>query len=436
MRMVDLIIKKRDSYTHTKEEIEFIVKGVTDETIPDYQITAWLMAVFFKGMSDKEVADLTLAMLESGDKMDLSSIPGIKVDKHSTGGVGDTTTLVLAPLVAAAGIPVAKISGRGLGHTGGTLDKLESIPGVTTALSIEDLLKQVRDIGVAVAGQTANLTPADKHLYSLRDVTGTVDSIPLILASVMSKKIASGADCLVLDVKVGSGAFMKKLEHARKLARSMVNIGTLMKRKTAALITDMDQPLGMAIGNALEVMEALEILRGEISSSPLKEVSLTLGAYMLLLAGACENIDKGKERLQKLISNGMGARKMEQLIEAQKGDPKVVEDPYLLPQAKYISSVLSPVDGYLQSVNTEEVGRAAMILGAGRERKSDRIDPSVGIWLKKRIGDKIQKGDPIAVIHSNDKDKTEDSGKCLLDAYKMGDEKPEEIPLIIDIIGQ
>ncbi|HPZ09783.1 MAG TPA: thymidine phosphorylase, partial [Candidatus Eremiobacteraeota bacterium] len=325
MRMVDLIIKKRDSYTHTKEEIEFIVKGVTDETIPDYQITAWLMAVFFKGMSDKEVADLTLAMLESGDKMDLSSIPGIKVDKHSTGGVGDTTTLVLAPLVAAAGIPVAKISGRGLGHTGGTLDKLESIPGVTTALSIEDLLKQVRDIGVAVAGQTANLTPADKHLYSLRDVTGTVDSIPLILASVMSKKIASGADCLVLDVKVGSGAFMKKLEHARKLARSMVNIGTLMKRKTAALITDMDQPLGMAIGNALEVMEALEILRGEISSSPLKEVSLTLGAYMLLLAGACENIDKGKERLQKLISNGMGARKMEQLIEAQKGDPKVVE---------------------------------------------------------------------------------------------------------------
>jgi pyrimidine-nucleoside phosphorylase len=295
------------------------------------------MAVYFRGMTEDEVVNLTMSMLESGEKIDLTSIEGVKVDKHSTGGVGDTTTLVLAPLVAAAGIPVAKISGRGLSHTGGTLDKLESIPGVTTSIELEDFIKQVKHIGVAVAGQTANLTPADKRLYSLRDVTGTVDSIPLIVASIMSKKIASGADCLVLDVKVGSGAFMKKADEARILARSMVNIGTLMKRKVTALLSDMDQPLGMAIGNAIEVQEAFEILRGEITGGPLKEASLTLGAHMLLLAGACSDIKEGKEKLQELISNGMGARKMEQLIEAQHGNPKVVEDPYLLHLAKYVS---------------------------------------------------------------------------------------------------
>ncbi|MEQ8223947.1 MAG: pyrimidine-nucleoside phosphorylase [Candidatus Eremiobacterota bacterium] len=434
MRMVDLILKKRDGESLTKEEIEFIINGATDDTIQDYQLTAWLMAVYFRGMSEDEVVNLTMSMLESGEKIDLTSIEGVKVDKHSTGGVGDTTTLVLAPLVAAAGIPVAKISGRGLSHTGGTLDKLESIPGVTTSIELEDFIKQVKHIGVAVAGQTANLTPADKRLYSLRDVTGTVDSIPLIVASIMSKKIASGADCLVLDVKVGSGAFMKKADEARILARSMVKIGTLMKRKVTALLSDMDQPLGMAIGNAIEVQEAFEILRGEITGGPLKEASLTLGAHMLLLAGACSDITEGKDKLQELISNGMGARKMEQLIEAQHGNPKVVEDPYLLPQAKYVSSVLAPSGGYLQSVNAEEVGRSAMILGAGREKKSDKIDPAAGLWLKKRIGDKLEKGDPIAVIHSNDKEKTEDAKKCLLEAYKIGEEKPAEKPLIIDVI--
>ena len=433
MRMVDLILKKRDGESLTKEEIEFIIKGTTDETIQDYQLTAWLMAVYFRGMIEEEVVNLTMSMLDSGEKIDLTSIEGVKVDKHSTGGVGDTTTLVLAPLVAAAGIPVAKISGRGLSHTGGTLDKLESIPGVTTYIEMEDFIKQVKNIGVAVAGQTANLTPADRRLYSLRDVTGTVDSIPLIVASIMSKKIASGADCLVLDVKVGSGAFMKKVGDAKILAQSMVRIGTLMNRKITAILSDMDQPLGMAIGNAIEVQEAFEILRGEIGG-PLKEASLILGANMLLLAGACNNIEDGKTRLQELISNGMGVRKMEELIEAQKGNPKVVEDPYLLPQAKYVSSVLSPACGYLQSVNAEEVGRAAMILGAGREKKTDRIDPAVGLWLKKRIGDKLEKGDPIAVIYSNDKEKTEESKKCLLEAYKIGEEKPEEKPLIIDVI--
>jgi pyrimidine-nucleoside phosphorylase len=434
MRMVDLILKKRDGETLTKEEIEFIIKGATDDTIQDYQLTAWLMAVYFRGMVEDEVVNLTLSMLDSGEKIDLTSIEGVKVDKHSTGGVGDTTTLILAPLVAAAGIPVAKISGRGLSHTGGTLDKLEAIPGVTTYIEMEDFIKQVKNIGVAVAGQTANLTPADKRLYSLRDVTGTVDSIPLIVASIMSKKIASGADCLVIDVKVGSGAFMKKVEDAKILARSMVNIGTLMNRKITAILSDMDQPLGMAIGNALEVQEAFEILRGEITGGPLKEASLILGANMLLLAGACNNIEDGKARLQELISDGSGARKMEELIEAQKGNPKVVEDPYLLPQAKYVSSVLSPACGYLQSVNAEEVGRSAMILGAGREKKFDRIDPAVGLWLKKRIGDKLEKGDPIAVIYSNDKEKTEEAKKCLLEAYKIGEEQPEEKPLIIDII--
>jgi len=433
MRMVDLILKKRDGETLSKEEIEFIIKGCTDESIPDYQLSAWLMSVYFQSMTDEEVADLTLSMLNSGEKIDLTSIQGVKVDKHSTGGVGDTTTLVLAPIVAAAGIPVAKISGRGLGHTGGTLDKLESIPGCITSISDEDFFQQIKKIGIAIAGQTANLTPADKHLYALRDVTATIDSIPLIAASIMSKKIASGADCLVLDVKVGSGAFMKKKSQAVELARSMVKIGTLMERKTVALLTDMDQPLGMAIGNALEVAEAFEILRGETTQGPLRELSITLASHMMLLAGACKSIEEGKEKAREIISDGSAVRKMEELIEAQKGNPSVVEDPYLLPQAKYVTSVLSPSDGYLQSVNTEDVGRAAMILGAGREKKSDIIDPAVGIWLKKRLGDRVSKGDPIGVIHSNDKDKTEEAKKCLLDAYIIGDHKPEEKPLIIDI---
>ena len=433
MRMVDLILQKRDGKSHSKEEIDFIIKGCTDKTIPDYQLSAWLMSVYFRGMTDEEVADLTIAMLNSGDKIDLSSIDGIKVDKHSTGGVGDTTTLVLAPVVAAAGIPVAKISGRGLGHTGGTLDKLESIPGCTTSISEDDFLKQIRKAGIAIVGQTADLTPADKYLYALRDVTGTIDSIPLIAGSIMSKKIASGADCLLLDVKVGNGAFMKSKEDAAKLAKSMVQIGTLMKRKTVALLTDMNQPLGMAIGNALEVAEALEILRGELAGGALKELSVALAAHMMLLAGACENLEDGKREALDIISSGRAARKMEELIEAQKGNPAVVEDPYLLPEAKYINSVISPDEGYLKSVKTEEVGKAAMILGAGRAKKSDRIDPAVGIWLKKRIGDKVSKGEPIGVIHSNDKDKTEEAKKCLLEAYTIGEEKPVSPPLIIDV---
>jgi pyrimidine-nucleoside phosphorylase len=431
-----LILKKRNGDSLSKEEIEFFIKGFVEGNIPDYQMAAMLMAIYFKGMNDEETAHLTMCKVHTGDVVDLSEIPGIKVDKHSTGGVGDTTTLILAPLVAAAGIPVAKMSGRGLGHTGGTLDKLESIPGVKVDFTREEFIEQVKRIGVAIIGQTGNLVPADKKMYALRDVTATVDSIPLIAASIMSKKIAAGTDAILLDVKVGSGAFIPDPKEARKLAKLMVEIGARVGRKVTAMLTDMDQPLGSHIGNTLEVKEAIEILRGEHTGSPLYEVSLTLGGYLAYMGGASPNPAEGKKLMEKLISNGSGLKKFAELIEAQGGDPKVTEDIKLLPQAKHEVEILARKAGYVSSFKTASIGMAALILGAGRLTKDDPIDPSVGLIIKKRIGDSVERGEPIATIYGNDEEKMKHATERFLEAIVINGEKPVVPPLILDIITQ
>ncbi|WP_010273982.1 pyrimidine-nucleoside phosphorylase [Paenibacillus senegalensis] len=432
MRTVDIIAKKRDGKELTEKELNFLIQGATDGSIPDYQLSAWAMAVYFRGMTDRETALLTLAMAESGEQMDLSRIHGRKVDKHSTGGVADTTTLILAPLVAAAGVPVAKMSGRGLGHTGGTLDKLEAIPGYRIERSVDEFINQVNAIGVSVIGQTGNIAPADKNLYSLRDVTATVNSIPLIASSVMSKKIASGADAIVLDVKTGQGAFMKTLEDSVKLAQSMVAIGSEVGRETIAVVTDMDEPLGHAIGNALEVKEAMQVLRGELRDSPLHKLSLLLGAHMLVLGGKAQAVDEAVPRLQSLIDDGSALAKWRELIAAQGGDPRAADQPDLLPSADYVEPVAAPKEGYLASVAAEELGLAAMHLGAGRATKDDSIDLAAGIVIHKKSGETVQQGELLAELHYNKKaqKEVEEVRSRVLEAFHIAERPNAAKPLV------
>ncbi|MEI2665113.1 pyrimidine-nucleoside phosphorylase [Rossellomorea sp. LJF3] len=401
MRMVDLIEKKREGKELSTEEIKFIVEGYTNGTIPDYQVSALTMAIFFKDMSDRERADLTMAMVESGDQIDLSAIEGIKVDKHSTGGVGDTTTLVLGPLVASVGVPVAKMSGRGLGHTGGTIDKLESVEGFHVEIENEEFIRLVNKNKLAVIGQSGNLTPADKKLYSLRDVTATVNSIPLIASSIMSKKIAAGADAIVLDVKTGAGAFMKTLDDSKDLAKAMVNIGNNVGRKTMAVISDMSQPLGYAIGNALEVKEAIDTLKGE-GPEDLTELCLTLGSHMVFLAEKASTLEEARALLQRAIEDGSALENFKVFLESQGGDPSVVDEPSKLPQAKYKIELEAKQDGYVSEIVADAVGTAAMWLGAGRATKDSVIDLAVGLELRKKIGDEVKAGDSLVTIYSNE----------------------------------
>ncbi len=429
MRMYDLILKKKKGEELTTEEIRYMVSGFTDGTIPDYQMSAMTMAICFRGMSRKETVDLTLAMRDSGDVLDLTGIRGVKVDKHSTGGVGDKTSLALTPIVAALGVPVAKMSGRGLGHTGGTIDKLECFPGFTTGISEEMFLENVNRIGIAIAGQTANLAPADKKLYALRDVTGTVDQLSLIASSIMSKKLASGSDAIVLDVKTGNGAFMKKMEDAVALAEAMVSIGTMAGKKTYAVITDMDQPLGLAVGNSLEVMEALELLKGG-GPEDFKQVVFALGSLMLMAAGRAADEAEAVSLMEGVIADGSALRKFAEFIEAQGGDPAYVYDVSLLPLAADTVPVIAEADGYVHRILAEEIGTACMALGGGRETKESAIDLSVGILLKKKNGDAVRAGETLAVIYGNDAAKEEAARRKILNAYQIGWEKREKGPVI------
>lgn len=400
MRMIDIIEKKRDGKSLSKEEIEFFIKGYTEGDIPDYQASSLAMAIFFQDMNEEEHAALTMAMVNSGDVIDLSKVNGIKVDKHSTGGVGDTTTLVLAPLVAAVGVPVAKMSGRGLGHTGGTIDKLESIDGFHVEISEADFIKLVNEDQVAVIGQTGNLTPADKKLYALRDVTGTVNSIPLIASSIMSKKIAAGADAIVLDVKTGDGAFMKTLEDAEALAHAMVSIGNNVGRNTMAIISDMSQPLGRAIGNALELKEAIDTLNGQ-GPEDLTELVLTLGSQMVVLAERASTLEEARQLLNEAIENGSALDKFKTFLENQGGDASVVDSPELLPTAEYQIDYKAKSSGVVSELIANEIGVASMMLGAGRQTKEDDIDLSVGIVVNKKVGDNVNEGESLLTIHSN-----------------------------------
>lgn len=436
MRVYDLILKKRNGFTFNKAEIDYLIDGYVHEDIPDYQISALLMAIYFRGMDAEETLNLTRAMVNSGDTIDLKAIPGIKVDKHSTGGVGDTTTIVLAPLVAAAGAPVAKLSGRGLGHTGGTLDKLESIPGFRTEMSLDGLVAAVSEIGVAVAGQTGNLVPADKLLYALRDVTATVDSMPLIAGSIMSKKLASGADALVLDVKTGDGAFLKDQDSAFELARMMVSIGNGAGRKTVALVTNMEQPLGSAVGNALEVIEAIQTLKGE-GPPDLEEICLQLGSWMLTLAGKCAHPDQGRDLLVQAIANGSALEKFKEMVRRQHGNDAVAEDLSLLPQAGKKVAVTASSGGFVRRLEAEAIGLAAMILGAGRETKDSVIDPAVGIVLNKKIGDPVQANENLATIHARadvQAEKLAGVQKMIIEAYELQDDMVEKEELILGVV--
>lgn len=403
MRMVDIISKKRDGYALTQEEIDFAIQGYTKGDIPDYQMSALAMAILFQDMNDQERADLTMSMVNSGETLDLSAIEGIKVDKHSTGGVGDTTTLVLAPLVAAVGVPVAKMSGRGLGHTGGTTDKLDAIAGFNTEIAKEDFIRLVNTNKVAVIGQTGNLTPADKKIYALRDVTGTVDSIPLIASSIMSKKIAAGSDAIVLDVKTGAGAFMKNMEDAEALAHAMVKIGQKVNRQTMAVISDMSQPLGYAIGNALEVKEAIDTLNGE-GPEDLHELVLVLGSQMVVLAQKAQTLDEARAMLEDAIKSGKAIEKFKTMIRSQGGDDSIVDDPSKLPSAPFQIELPALTNGYVSEIIANEVGVAAMLLGAGRAKKEDEIDPAVGLVLHKKVGDAVAEGESLLTIHSNTDD--------------------------------
>ncbi|WP_044896447.1 pyrimidine-nucleoside phosphorylase [Bacillus alveayuensis] len=434
MRMVDLIEKKRDGKELTKEEIQFIIKGYTNGEIPDYQMSALAMAIYFQGMTEAERAELTMAMVHSGETIDLSAIEGIKVDKHSTGGVGDTTTLVLGPLVASVGVPVAKMSGRGLGHTGGTIDKLESIPGFHVEIDKDEFIRLVNENKIAVIGQTGNLTPADKKLYALRDVTGTVNSIPLIASSIMSKKIAAGADAIVLDVKTGAGAFMKKLVDSKELANAMVKIGNAVGRKTMAVISDMSQPLGRAIGNALEVQEAIDTLKGE-GPEDLQELCLTLGSYMVYLAKKANSLEEARENLEKSIQSGKALEAFKTFIQAQGGDPSVVDDPMKLPQAKYTYELEAKEDGYVAEIVADSVGTAAMWLGAGRATKESTIDLAVGLVLNKKIGDEVKKGESLVTIYSNQED-IEEVKQKLYESIPISKEKVERPTLIYETITE
>lgn len=434
MRMYDIIIKKRNGEALSDEEIAYFIKGYTDGTIPDYQASALLMAIYFQGMTEHETAVLTMEMAHSGYMLDLSAIKGMKADKHSTGGVGDKTSLVLTPLAASIGIPVAKMSGRGLGHTGGTIDKLESFPGFTTGISEEQFINNVNTIGIAIAGQTKNMAPADKKLYSLRDVTGTVDSIPLIASSIMSKKLAAGADVIVLDVKTGSGAFMKTEENSIKLAEEMVKIGNNVGRKTLAVISDMDEPLGYAVGNAIEVKEAIDTLNGH-GPADLLELCLTIGSLMAIGTGKAGSTEEARRLLIEKLDDGSALKKFAEFVEAQGGDSAPVFNTDLLPQASIVREVTSPVDGYVSHIESDRVGISAMKLGGGRETKESEIDLSVGILINKKVGDSVKKGEKIATLYANDNAKLEAALSELEQSYSYSQTPVERPELIKTIIG-
>ena len=432
MRVVDIITKKRDNLPLSREEIHFIIDGYVKGEIPDYQVSALLMAICFNGLNNEEQINLTMEMLESGESIGLSSINGICVDKHSTGGVGDKTTLVFAPIVAACGLKVAKMSGRGLGHTGGTLDKLESIPGFNISVSSEAFLKQVSDVGIAVIGQTANITPADKKLYALRDVTGTVDSIGLIASSIMSKKLASGASRILLDVKVGEGAFMKTLKEARKLAHSMVNIGNSLGRNTVAVLTNMNEPLGKMVGNSLEVIEAIETLKGN-GPKAFTKLCYELAAQMLLMTNICKTRDDAIKLVKQKISSGEALNKLREMINAQGGNAKVIEDYSLLPMAKHKEAIVSRTSGYVSDINAEKIGLAGMMLGSGRENKNDVIDLGVGVEINKAVGDYVNKGEPLVTLYYNNKGRAA-AEALVYEAYKIETEAVKKDDIILDIV--
>ena len=434
MRMYDIIEHKKRGQVLTEEEIQFVVTGYTNGTIPDYQVSALLMAIYFQGMSLEETAKLTMAMAQSGDMIDLSPIEGIKVDKHSTGGVGDKTTIVLAPLVAAVGAKVAKMSGRGLGHTGGTIDKLESFKGFKVEIPEASFFEQVNKHHIAVVGQSGELAPADKKLYALRDVTATVDNMSLIASSIMSKKIASGADAICLDVKCGTGAFMKNLEDAKALASTMVDIGNHVGRHTMAIVSDMNQPLGYAVGNALEVIEAIETLKGN-GPKDLTLLTITLASHMLVLAKLCKNLEEAEQKVKEVIESGAAIAKLEEWISLQGGEKEAVLDYSLLPMAQFKAEVVLEHTGYVSAIDAESVGRAALVLGAGRETKESSIDLGVGIVIHKKIGDEVKLGESVATIYYNDEEKLQGALSILVDAYNLSNEKVEQLPLIYEIIG-
>ena len=438
MRAVDLIEKKVNGEELTSQEIAFLVRHFSDGSIPDYQMSALQMAIRFQGMTDRETSDLTMEMMHSGDVVDLSDVKGVKVDKHSTGGVGDTTTLVIAPLVAACGGTVAKMSGRGLGHTGGTIDKLESIPGTQVEIPIERFKEIVNEIGVSVIGQSSNLVPADKKMYALRDVTATVRSIPLIASSIMSKKLAAGTDAIVLDVKVGTGAFMTTVEEAKELSTLMVNIGNMLNRKVVALITDMNQPLGMAVGNALEVREAVELLSGKIpEGDPLYEVCMTLASYMLILSNLAKTKEDARKMLAKALYSGEGLTKLQQMISAQGGDASYLCLDRIdeLCQTKIIKPVYSLKEGFITAIEAQKIGTAAQMLGAGRVTKADKIDPAVGLVMQKRVGDYVKLDEPLCIMYINDASKAKAAEEEFLSAFTLSDDKPAPAPMIYEIIG-
>jgi len=434
MRTVDLIQRKRDGEELAPEEIEFLVEGYTNGDIPDYQMSSFLMAVFFSGMSDREVSRLTECMLRSGDTVDLSSIPGVKVDKHSTGGVGDKTSLIVAPLAAAAGVVVPMMSGRALGHTGGTLDKLESISGFRTSLTAEEFEKQLSELGLCFIGQTDRLAPADRKLYALRDVTATVESIPLISSSIMSKKLAEGVDALVLDVKVGSGAFMKKQVDARRLAQMMVGIGRRMDKRVQALITDMSQPLGYAVGNALEVMEASQTLQNA-GPTDLTKLSIELAARMIFLGKKAASLEDARRLAEEKLVDGSGYRKFKQVVAAQGGNPQALDKFEQLPNATGMREVASPRGGYVSSIDAHDIGSASNMIGAGRDRKEDAIDPAVGIILEVKAGEKVDAGSVLCRLYYTKEDHVEEAAEMVEDAFRISAQKPEERELILEVVG-
>lgn len=435
MRMYDLIMKKKHGESLTDAEIRFLVNGYTKGEIPDYQMSAFLMAVCFHGMDEAETLSLTMAMAESGEMLDLSAIHGRKADKHSTGGVGDKTSLILGPMVASLGVPVAKMSGRGLGHTGGTIDKLESFPGFSVSISNEKFIENVNRMKLSIIGQTADLAPADKKLYALRDVTATVDQLSLIASSIMSKKLAAGSDVIVLDVKAGSGAFMKTYEDARKLAETMVKIGNGAGRKTYAVISDMNQPLGCAVGNILEVKEAIEALNGR-APEDLNDACMTLASYMLLGAGRAKEISEAKELLTESIRSGAALSKMAEFVKAQGGDERYVYEPDRFPKANLIYEVKARNDGYISAMNTEEIGLTSLVLGGGRETKESEIDLTVGVVFEKKIGARVRVGDTVAVLHANDAEKLSAATKRLQNAITVGQTPVTPVPHILGVVEQ
>jgi pyrimidine-nucleoside phosphorylase len=434
MRTVDLIQRKRDGEELAPEEIEFLVEGYTSGDIPDYQMSAFLMATFFSGMSDREVSRLTECMLRSGDTVDLSSIPGVKVDKHSTGGVGDKTSFIVAPLAAAAGVVVPMMSGRALGHTGGTLDKLESIPGFRTNLTAEEFTKQLSEVGLCFIGQTEQLAPADRKLYALRDVTGTVESLPLIASSIMSKKLAEGVDALVLDVKVGNGAFMKKQVDARRLAQTMVGIGRRMDKKVQALITDMNQPLGYAIGNALEIMEASQTLQNA-GPADLTKLCIELAARMIHLGKKAGSLDDARRMAEKHLVDGSAYKKFKQVVAAQGGNPQALDKFELLPNATGMREITSPRGGYVSQIDAQDIGVASNMIGAGRDKKEDSIDPAVGIILEVKVGEKVDAGSVLCRLYYTKEDRVEEAADMVEDAFRISGSKPDERELILEVVG-